>query len=284
MKMRSAPTLFSKPASAGLRLAAALVMAMAVGAALTARAAVGGKNQPQAPHKTKINSLQTIIDDMTLPHEGRPHGVPESYDWARGPQMGRGNHPPATWHAMTAWGQVYEDARGNPARNTRVEIRDMRAYILSKHDGKWHLVQKSRAVEGGAFREDFKANASRKADVRQEADGGVSVTAGGGYNFHFWPPGARAMINPLDIGGVFVTVEARLIVGNKDKPDDRKIARYLLSVGADYWVNGHAAWDNFKTNDGIGLGRFKYVTSKWQAFNFTTLNAKQLRQNPPPLE
>jgi hypothetical protein len=255
-----------------------LVMALAI---LAANCMAGiAAQQPPA----KINSLQPVIDDMTLPHEGRPHGVPASYDWAKGPKMALGNHPPAGWHAMTAWGQLYEDAKGNPARNTRVEIRNMRTYVLSRRDGRWRSVQSSKEVTGGAYREDFVDDINKKPDLRHEPDGGVSVTAGGGYNFHFWPPDGRAKIDPADIGGVFVTVEARLVVDNPSKPDDRSRARYLLSVGADYWVNRHANWDHFKTNDAVGVGRFKYVTERWQAFNFTTLKAHELRQNPPPLE
>ena len=40
-----------------------------------------------------VNSIQTIVDDMRLPHEGRPHGVPGSFDWATGPRTGMGNDP-----------------------------------------------------------------------------------------------------------------------------------------------------------------------------------------------
>jgi hypothetical protein len=257
---------------------------MAASAAAAQVTSGAGKNAAHSQRAEKINSLQTVIDDMRLPHEGRPHGVPESYDWVRGPTMGRGNHPPATWHAMTAWGQLYEDAKGNPARNTRVEIRRMRTYVLSKRDGKWRRVQSSEGVTGAAYREDFAEDINKGTDVRHEPDGGISLTAGGGYNFHFWPSDGRATIDPRDIGGVFVTVEARLVVGDPKKPDDRASARYLVSVGADYWVNRSARWDHFKTNDAVGLGRFKYVTKEWQACNFTTLGAKQLRQNPPPLE
>lgn len=269
-----------------------LTVVLAVVAATTAgargsaaqREPLAAKAGRQHGRFASINSIQTIIDDMTLPYEGRPHGVPDSYDWARRPQMGLANHPPTTWHALTAWGQLYEDARGNPARNTRVEIRNMRTYILNKRDGAWRRVQSSKDVEGAAYREDFVEDINKKADVRREADGGISVTAGGGYNFHFWPSDGRAAINPRDIGGVFVTVEARLVVNDAAKPDDRRRGRYLLSVGADYWASRHATWNHFKTNDAVGVGRFKYVTEQWQAFNFTTLNAWELRRNPPPLQ
>lgn len=259
----------------------ASVLAILVAGRIAASAAQ--RLAPHPHHSRTINSLQTIIDDMTLPHEGRPMGVPESYGWARKPVTGLGNHPPADWHAITAWGQLYVDAKGNPARNTRVQIRRMQTYILSKPDGKWHQVQSSQGVDGAAFREDFRDNISKKPNLRRLPDGSVSVTAGGGYNFHFWPTDGRASIDPRDIAGVFVTVEARLIVGNPNKPDDRSRARYLLSVGADYWVNLNAKWNHFKTNDAVAMGRFKYVTVKWKAFNCTTLTGKKLHQDPPPI-
>ena len=69
-------------------------------------------------------SLEEIISDMTEPHEGRPHGVPSNYDWALKPRRGA-ETPPETWNAAIAWGQLYEWIEGNPATNTRVQIRDL---------------------------------------------------------------------------------------------------------------------------------------------------------------
>jgi hypothetical protein len=233
--------------------------------------------QPQT-----VNSIETIVGDMRLPHEGRPHGVPRSFDWAAGPRMGMGNDPGA-FKAMVAWGQLYEDARGNPATNTRVQIRDIKAYVL-KGDGQWHLLQSARRVEGAAYREDFAGDVNRAADVRLEDDGSISVKAGDGYNYHFWPSTGRASIDPHDIDGVFTTVQARLVIHDPDGPDDRDQARYLLGMGGDYWLSLTAQWDQWKTNGDIAIGRFRYVRTAWQAFNMTTLSEEALCENPPPLE
>lgn len=230
-----------------------------------------------------VNSIETIISDMKLPHEGRPHGVPTSYGWTKGPRMESGNDP-AAFGAIIAWGQVYEDAEGNPAKNTRVQLKDIKAYLLSKKDGKWRLIQNSRDVAGAAYREDFVGDINKPADIRNEADGSVSVKAGGGYNFHFWPSTGRAPMDPDDIGGVFTTVRARLIIDDPTQPDDRAKARYLLNMGGDYWLNLNAKWDNWTTNKGIAMGRFKYVKPEWQAFNMTTLSEDEIRRNQPPLE
>lgn len=231
---------------------------------------------------TANNSINTIAQDMQLPHEGKPHGVPASYNWATKPRLGMGNKP-GNFQAITAWGQVYEDAQGNPAKNTRVQIRNIRTYVLSKK-GKWQLVQSTAKVQGSAFREDFAGDANQPANVRTEADGSVSVKAGGGYNYHFWPAMNRATINPQDIAGVYTTVQSRLIVDNAKQPDDRDQAKYLLSMGADYWQSVNAQWKaDWSANGDVGIGRFKYVRKNWQAFNMTTLSEAELRKNPPPL-
>lgn len=229
-----------------------------------------------------VNSVQEIIDDMTLPHEGKPSGVPSSYDWAVKPRVGMGNDA-GSFNAFITWGQLYEAAEKNPASNTRVEIRNIKAYYLSKKDKKWYILQQSTAVEGAFYTEDFVDNINKPSDARKESSGGVSVTAGKGYNYHFWTP-FRSTIPKEDIGGIFTTVQARLILNDASKPDDRASAKYLLSMGADYWATLSAQWDNFKTNGDVGIGRFKYVKEDWLAFNMSTLTATALRENPPPLE
>ena len=237
-----------------------------------------------APEKPKtVNSIETIVGDQTLPHEGCPHGVPESFDWARRPRVGYGNNP-GKFRAMTAWGQLYLDAAGSPATNTRAQIRDIRAYLLDKHTGKWRLLQQSLSVDGSAYREDFAGDVNQPADVRPAPDGGVAVRLAEGYNYYFWPSSGRAALDPAEIGGIFTTVQARLVVDDPSKPDDRDQAHLLLSMGGDYWLDLNAQWDQWKTNGDIAIGRFRYVTSQWQAFNMTTLNEAELRKNPPPIE
>ena len=228
-----------------------------------------------APQSGSINSVDSIIGDMTLPGDGKLHGVPPNYSWASckggvdDPNDSRG------FSAATGWGQLYEDAAGNPSPGTRVQLRNMKTYVLSKSTGKWNLLQSSNSVSGAAFIENYSNNTNKPADIRNEGDG-ISVTAGGGYNFHFWPNGPRANINASDLGGLLITVQARTI-GN-DAPN----AKYLLNVGGDWWLNTTAGWDNFKTNGGIGGGRCKAVKPEWQSFNMTTLSPDEIRTNPPP--
>jgi len=246
------------------------------------------------------NSIENIINDMTLANEGMPHGVPAYWDWAVGPVIHAGNHPPTSLTALASWGVLYEEAQGNPAKNTRVQLRSIKSYLLSKQDNKWYLVQNSVAVQGYAYVEDFAGDQHKDADIRSEGDGTISVTAGGGYNFHFWVPypNHRASIDPTDIAGVFTTVQARLVVGDPNQPDDRASARYLLGMGADYWTDLTTGWAQGRGSDdqceewikgggkncGVANGRLKYVKDKWQSFNMITIGADEIRQNPPPLE
>ncbi len=229
-----------------------------------------------------INSIATIIYDMSPPHEGMPQGVPTNLNWASGPRVGMGDNPKG-FKAMTAWGQLYEAATGNPATNSRVQIKNIKAYMLSKQDGKWHLLQRSKKVDGAAYREDYTGDVNKPANIRYHKNGSVSVKAGQGYNFHFWCANGRASVDSNDIAGIFTTVQARLIIDNPQQADDRSKARYLLSMGGDYWLSLTAKWDNWTTNSDIGIGKFKYVTTRWQAFNMVTLSPTEIRQNPPPV-
>lgn len=236
-----------------------------------------GSNQAQ---KTQIAS--GIAREMRLLHEGRPHGVPDSYGWNRKPRLAMGNNP-RRFKSMVAWGQVYEAAEGSPSNNTRIQIRDMKAYRFSKRDRKWYMVQNSVRVAGAAYREDFKNDFNKPANIRSEADGSISVKLDKNYNYHFWPAGSRVNIDPSDLGGILVTVYARLIPDRPQSRIDTSRARYVLNVGGDYWQNQTALWDNFKTNGEIGMGRFKYLTKNWQLFSMTTMAEKDLLCHLPPI-
>lgn len=232
---------------------------------------------------TGQTSLEEIIGDMTLPHEGNPHGVPASYNWSRNPRAGA-VEPPAGWNAAIAWGQLYEWIEGNPAVNTRVQIKDLEMYYLGKSDHTWHLLQKSLKVDGASYVEDFVDDIHKPADKRTESDGSISVTCGDGYNFHFWPSSGRVSYPANEVAGCFVTVKARLILHDPDGIDDRDSARYLMSVGGDWWESLTAVWDQWKTNADMGIGRFRFVTEDWKSFSMFSVPADTLLNNPPPFK
>lgn len=179
---------------------------------------------------------------------------------------------------------MYEAAEGNPVTNTRVNIRDMQAYILQKSSGKWLLLQNTSTPDGAAYLEELSGDSNKPANIRHESDGSISVTAGGSYNVHFYLQN-RASINPNDIGGIVTLFEARLIVGNTSLPDDRSVAKYLAGSGGDYWpsVSGGLP-GNSDTNPGIACGKEKYVQQNWRSFAMTTMTQAQLASNPPPID
>jgi hypothetical protein len=85
------------------------------------------------PTITVANSVEQILDNMKLCHEAIPHGVPSSFDWRKCPRVDYGNNP-GEMTAMIPWGQVYEEIGGSKSSNTRVQIRNLRTYYLSKKD------------------------------------------------------------------------------------------------------------------------------------------------------
>ncbi|SMO85946.1 hypothetical protein SAMN06265379_11079 [Saccharicrinis carchari] len=229
------------------------------------------------------NNKQTLIDDMKLPHEGLPHGVPEHFDWQAKPRVGYGNNLPKGWSAIIPWGQVYFDIDQIMVKNTAVYLRHLQVWYLSKSTQKWIQVQLSSNINGAYYVEDFQGDVSQPADIFKE-NTGVSVQLIKDHNFHFWPEEGRCEIQADDIDGVWVSMQGRLKQVDDKKVDDRSKARLLLSVGADYWLSKNATWDQWKTNGDVGIGRFKYLNAQWQWFNMHTLTDRQLDENPPPFQ
>jgi hypothetical protein len=231
------------------------------------------------PATTGTSVANQIAADMQGVNEGYPHGVPLSYDWANGPVINMGNNSNGQ-QAITSWGVVYVASQGNLATNTRVNLRDLQLYFLQKSTAKWLLLQNTSRPDGAAYPEDFQGN-SVPGDVRSETDGSISVTAGNGYNFHFYPAN-RGAINSTDIGGVVAVFEARLIVGNPMLADDRSTAQYLCGAGADYYQN--VSGPGIQNNPSVGNGKMKYLKEEWRSFAMTTLTESQLANNPPPID
>lgn len=221
--------------------------------------------------------------DMSGRHAGRMHGVPPSYNWAKHPRVGVGNHPDRHgFTAVSAWGQIYEDVHGSPARNVRVSCRDISLWILSRRTGRWHRLNASRGVNGANYVEDYDGNASRPAALRQEPHGAVSATLGGGYNFHFYSVRGRAPIDPSDIEGVVSMYSARVITDDPSGVDERHLARYLASAGADYWLDRHVGAGPGTVAD-VGIGKARYLTPTWMTLTMSTLSLHRLVRHPPPV-
>ena len=225
----------------------------------------------------------SLFYDMFLPHEGIPAGVPDSYNWKLNPLVGFGANIPSGWNAITAWGQVYaEQGMPNPDKDfplVRVHIKDLQLFIL-RNNGSWYLVQDVKNPIGYLYLEDFVDDEHKPAHIEYEKEGGISVQAGSGYCFHFYPE-SISEIDPNDIKGVFVVCKARLI-GTENY---ETVPKYLIDVGADYWRTTTAEWAaDWSSNDGVGLGRFKYVTAEWQYHIMHTFSQKEAGLVVLPLE
>jgi hypothetical protein len=237
------------------------------------------------------NTVQTIIDDMSLLPDAALHGVPAYYSWASGEANGQNpvpakNNQGEWFRAMTSWGQVYIPVEGSQALNTRCQIRNVVSKLLKKN-GEWVVVQ-SGDPQGAAFVEDFADNASINAGMRDESNngGGISVIVGvgqwAGYNYHFWPTGYRAEVDVDSVIGVFTTCEARLILDDQNGTDDRDICKNILQMGGDWWLNLTIGWlPDWSANSGIGNGRSKWVTKEWRSFNYCSLSPADILLNPP---
>jgi hypothetical protein len=244
-----------------------------------------GPSQEAGPAVAPQGLAERIAADMEGGHEERPHGLPDSSGWADGPRVNMGDECPGGWNSMIPWGQIYVPVSGNPATNTRVHVKDLRTLYLSKSDGRWHVWQSSTDVKGAMYREDFAGDQSRSGPqyVRDEPGGGQSAVPGGGYNFHFWTPD-RGSVDCGDIAGVVSTMKVRLVVDDPAKPDDRRSARFMASVGADYWRNDTAQWAADWSNNGdIGIGKLRFVGTAFESVYMTTMTKAQLADHPPPL-
>ncbi|WP_406609389.1 hypothetical protein [Agarivorans sp. JK6] len=225
---------------------------------------------------------QRLSDDMSLPHQMLPSGVPSSYDWSHVPRLGYGNYP-GEFSAFLSWGQAYLAAGSESVDNVRIQIAHLTSYVLDSEDSLWYVLQSSADVDGHYYREDFVDDENKMADRRKEGLGSsVSLTAD--YNFHFWPKSSgRKAISESRIAGVISVVAARLVLDDPEGPDNRDQAQYLMSVGSDYWLDKQAGWQQWTTNGDVGIGRFSRISNDWQWFTMHTLSQQQLTEALPTL-
>ncbi|MFM1987080.1 MAG: hypothetical protein RJA99_37 [Pseudomonadota bacterium] len=283
-----------------------------------------GPTQTAPDVSLKVNSIDTIVGDMSLENDSRLDGIP-NFLWATGPNpaavlMGadpRGSKMQSwwlnlssvwsqykdadLWSAYVQWFLIFEGA-GNGANNVRVEVRNPRTYYLSRSTGQWNAIGGLRP--GSHWFQAWKSDltwANDNVDLRRNADGSVAVKVplnSPNVMHGIWEQGKLDIANIVtDVGALFVTVQARLVVDDPSRPDDRAAANLLMHVGGDYYPDMTAtAANSFPPS--AGLSRAKRITSDWRSFNFATLDvARQdytgptasiptslLRSNPPPLE
>ena len=237
-----------------------------------------GTVPPTTVPASGINTLAKVESDMEDANIVFPDGVPSDYSWYAGPGIEAGNNAPSGYSALTMWGQLYPEAGGSPQPNVDVEFHDPQSWIYSISKQAWLEVQGTPDMQGNYYLATFAGNTSTPANIVAEPDGGYAVTPPtDGHNFHFWPSEGRGTIDASDVGGVFTTVEARLVAADPSKPADLSADQYVLDVGGDYWQSTTAPYPD---NASIFQSRFDALTSGWQSFDAITWSRAQIGANP----
>ncbi len=261
--------------------------------------------------RAKTNSPDIVVSDMAKLNFHPLKAVDPKYGFSKGPgYVVMGNDPRGVntpdwhkkkyphlvndkyWNWLLPW-FVHFEGVGHAATNVRIQMRAMKVFAKSKSTGKWRQV--NRSEEAGAIICPHGSNyyhCERKGELRKEASGGVSARPINNFNFHGWW-GSREKIDGADLAAIMVTLQARLIPDQLDKPDDRPKAKMLMQVGADYYRRDDSADTVLPA---VGLSRVKFLTSQWQSYTMTTfsdvgiqepgggISEKDFRANPPPLD
>lgn len=219
-----------------------------------------------------LHQLNEMNADWSSKHEASPMGVPKNFSWAAGPVIEKGNSP-GDFTALTGWGQAFwsTETVGHPGP---LELRNFRVFLCQGQKREWYLVQAGE-IEGAEFRADFKNNAARKPPRFEQKNGVATVGFEAGKVFHFWPSQGRARLRDGKVCGVLVLMEAR---APESGLKEGSRGGYLVGLGADYWIDMTATWNNFKTNKGVGLGRLKRVSNHWQLFGMSTATDADLER------
>jgi hypothetical protein len=211
--------------------------------------------------------------DWARAHEGRPQGVPASYDWAHRGRIAAGNRPPAGFSALTGWGQVFWPDDAPAGAGGSVEIRRHQTLACTEPDGHWWRLQRG-PIAGAAFRPDFAQNVARPPDEFQSDGDSARVRFARGTAFHFWPRSGRARLPSEPLRGLLVLLEARALPGDTTGA----APGWLLGLGADYWLDRQAAWDHFRTNKDVAVGRLRRVGPDWTWYGLSTAPDADLRR------
>jgi hypothetical protein len=271
---------------------------------------------PVVTTAVKINSIDEIVADMAQMNEGALFGVNPAFGFARGPgYVMMGNDPrslntpswfdrsvpgvPLTqyWNAINPWFVFFEGV-GNSASNSRVHLRNYKAFWKSRADGQWRLWAHKNEFDGQACYQggNYSGCAGGDSGRRAEPEGGQSFKLPAGMNYHGWFASGPLEINGPDIAAVFVTMQIRLAVDNPAQGDDRQQARYLAHIGADYYPSVNGGSFGAAANPGVGVSRSKYLTNQWRAVSMTTfsdvgqqepgggITRSNFVANPPPLD
>lgn len=245
---------------------------------------------------TSPSQIDQVINDMSLPSEALV--IDPRFSWQYNPQVTmpapRGDAIPSWWggnrptwtNAELSWFTAFE-AQGNTSKNTRLQIKDLRFYVLSEATRQWSLIDATEAPETTLWSYPFDyVSGMSGANVRTESSGGVSMKPKYPNFHHGW--GHAKAINAADVRAVFATVDFRLTLDNPNGVDDRASAKFVVDSGADYYPDMSLKW-SLGYAPGVGNGRMMLATSNWRSATLLVPNKNygstmaEMRSNPPPL-
>jgi hypothetical protein len=233
--------------------------------------------------------LDKVFTDMQSTSEAIP--IDPRFEWQYGPKITmfapRGDAIPEwfpydkpTWlYDAISW-FVLQEAQGNKAVNSRVEVSGLRMYILSESTRKWTRVDYAAKPYTETWQYPF--------DISTPT-GNVGNLLRPVYPKFYHGYGKNIAITPQDVRATFTAIDFRLVVIDPTKADDRSVAKYVVDVGGDYWPGngqGHGSWPYAP---GMGNGRFLLAKPAWNTATLIVPNTKlgasmdELKNNPPPL-
>jgi hypothetical protein len=240
--------------------------------------------------------VERAIADMHMPSEALV--INPQFPWQHRPQVTmhapRGDAIPAWWqgnrpewtNVIVPWFTAFE-AEGNRARNSRVQVKNLRLFILSHRTRRWRQVTAQRRPDVSLWRYPFaSAGPACGKSSRIDGPGGISVLPVYPLFLHGW--GMARTIDPADIAATFTAMEFRLVQGDARRPDDSHVARYVVDVGADYYPDQSLRW-SLDFAPGVGNGRMLLARREWRTATLLVANQDvgvtlaSLRNLPPPL-
>jgi hypothetical protein len=243
---------------------------------------------PPPPASGAYISIDKVFSDMLTASEAIPKDP--RFDWQYTPKVTmeapRGDCIPSwfpyskpTWlYDAISW-YVLQEAQGNTAVNSRVEVKGLRMYFLSNSTKKWTRVDYAAAPYTDTWQYPF--------DTSSPSNVGNLLRPVYPKFYHGY--GHTIAIQPADVRATFTAIDFRLVVIDPNKPDDRANAKYVIDVGGDYWPGNGTGQGGWPYAPGMGNGRFLLAKPNWSTATLIVPNTKsgasiaELKANPPPL-
>jgi hypothetical protein len=198
--------------------------------------------------------------------------------------------------AIMPW-VVVADGERHSAQRTRVQLANVRLFLLQKSTNRWVSLGSSRGVRGDFYFKPELARSSGKRDLAVNDDGSVEIGFPESRDqvFHGWWTKGRLEIpvNPADIKAVFVSMQARL-APDHDRRQSSDV-QLLMQVGADYYFSKDSTWNGVPA-PAVVSSRLKLIKPDWQTISAMTFNdvgrsdppgergisRAEFERNPPP--